>query len=88
MNGYEQFISLVLASALAIFLILGIVLLILGIKIVKRIKHIADKAEQIADKADAVSSFFKNASGPFIIGKFLANMGKVVSKHGKSKRGK
>jgi hypothetical protein len=89
MNGYEQFIAVTLASVLALFLLFGIIVLIMVIGIINRIKRIAEKAENIADKAEAVGDFFKTASGPFLLAKFLKNMRNVVHKRtNESKRSK
>ena len=85
MNGYEQFIALALATVLAIFLLLGIVVLIIAIKVLRHIRHIAQKAESIADKADAVGDFVRTASGPILLAKFVANMREVVMKRSDKK---
>ena len=74
MNGYEQFLVVVLASFLAIFLLLSIVLLVLAIKVIKTVKRLSTKAELLADKADAVGDFFQHAAGPMALGRALTTV--------------
>lgn len=89
MNGAERVLVVVLASALAVFLILAIAATILTINILNHIKRIADKAESIADKAEAVSILFQKSAGPLAIGRLITNMAEAVfhkgNKHNKSK---
>jgi hypothetical protein len=87
MNGYEQFIAVVLATFLATFLLLGIILFILAIKLVRTVKRITEKAEHLADKAEAVGDFFHHAAGPLALGRILTVVADTFfSKARKSKR--
>lgn len=88
MTGYEQFLTIVLASFLGIFLVLAIALTVLLIKITKTIKRITDKAESFADKAEAVGEFFENASGPMALGRALATISESFFKRYKSHKSK
>jgi hypothetical protein len=90
MEGAEQTLVIILASALALFLLLGIIALIKLIQILNHLKQITEKAESIAEKAENISEFFRYSAGPAVIGKFLANIAEVVFKRDshKSKRGK
>ena len=72
MDGYEQFLVVVLATFLALALVLGIVLLALLIKIARTVKRITDKAEQLTDKAEAVGEFFQHAAGPMAFGRVIS----------------
>jgi hypothetical protein len=74
MNGYEQILVVILSTALAVFLILGIYLLVLTIKVVKSVKRVTDKAEHLADKAEAVGEFFHHAAGPMALGRALTTI--------------
>jgi hypothetical protein len=86
MNGYEQFLVVVLSSFLAIFLLVGIVLMVVLIKVIRSIKRITDKAERLADKAEAIGEFFEHASGPMAIGRLLSMVNdKFFSKRSKRK---
>lgn len=49
MNEAEQILVIFLSTALAVFLVLGIITLWLTIKILKSVKHISDKAEAVSD---------------------------------------
>jgi hypothetical protein len=74
MNGYEQFLVIILATFLAIFLLLAIALLALLIKLVKTINRITDKAESLANKAEAVGEFFEHAATPMAVGRALTTI--------------
>lgn len=72
MNGYEQFLVILLSTFLAIFLILGIALFAYLIKIARSVARITEKAEHIAEKAEAVGEFFEKAAGPLAVGRIFA----------------
>jgi hypothetical protein len=72
MTGYEQFLVVVLATFLAIFLLLGIIVLILAIKVMLAVKRITRKAEKFADKAGAIGDFFSRASGPLAVARVMS----------------
>lgn len=74
MNGYEQFLVVILATFLALFLILAIALTVLLIKVTRTIKRITDKAERLADKAEAVGEFFEHAAAPMALGRMIATV--------------
>lgn len=88
MNGYEQVLVVLLSSALAVFLILGIVLLVLLIKVVCSVKRVTEKAEHFADKAEAAAEFFQHAAGPMALGRAFTTIFETVTHRGSSKQGK
>lgn len=91
MDGAEQILVIILASALAVFLVLAITATIITIQILNHIKRVAEKAENIADKAEAVTDFFQKSAGPMAIGRFLTNIADAVFQkrgNGKSKNSK
>ena len=79
----EQIILIILAAALAIFIILGIIALVYIIKLVASLRHIARKAEQVVESAEAVGSVLKNASGPLALFRFLGNIVETLQRHNK-----
>lgn len=85
MENAETILVVILASFLAIFLLLAIVVAIKTIQILNRLKSISEKAETIADKAEAASEFISKAASPAIIGNLIANLADAVSRH-KSKK--
>lgn len=88
MNEYERIILIILASFLAIFLILGIIVLYKLIQIFTSIKRITAKAESVADKVENVSGFFAKTAAPAALGKLLLNLLHSFNhKKSKSKRG-
>ena len=86
MENAETILVIVLASFLAIFLLLAIIAAVKIIQVVNHLNRIAEKAETIADKAESAASFFSKAAGPAMIGNFLANIVDVVTNKTKKKR--
>lgn len=92
MNTAEQILVVILASFLAIFLALAIVVTANLMKLTKKMHLVADeaheivvKARDIAGKVDSISDIYKKTAGPLAFGKFFVNMAETVAKH---KRGK
>lgn len=83
MNTTEQILVIILASTLAIFLILAIVATIKVIQILNHLKVITEKAEQLVDKAEAVGEFFQKTAGPVALGKLISNIVGSVLHHDK-----
>jgi hypothetical protein len=90
MEGTEQTLLVILAGALALFLLLGIIALIKLIQVLNHLKRISEKAEKIADKAENITDFFRYSAGPAAFAKLLAGISEVVFKRGnnKSRRGR
>ncbi len=88
MNTSERILVIILASTLAIFLVLAIVAVIKVIQVLNHLKRIAAKAESIADKAEAVSDFFQKSAGPLAIGRFMSGIAESVFQKKQSKRSK
>jgi len=84
MNTAEQILVIFLSTALAIFLILGIILLTKLIEVVNRIKVITEKAEDLADKAEAVGTFLGKTAKPAILIKALSNIARTYKSKDKS----
>jgi hypothetical protein len=78
MNDTERALLIILAGALAFFLLLAIIATIKLIQILNRIKKISDHAEQIADKAEATAEVIKKMAGPMAVGKVLASIGEMA----------
>lgn len=83
MGNAEEILVIVLASALAIFLLLAIIATVKIIQILNHLKAISEKAERLASTAESVGEIFKYTAGPAAIGKFLANITETVLKHRK-----
>lgn len=77
----QQILVVILSSALALFLILGIVAVIFVIRLVQTLRMIADKAEHIVQSAEAVGDAFKRAAGPLGVFRFVRNIADMVSRH-------
>jgi hypothetical protein len=83
MGNAEEILVVVLASALAVFLLLAIIATVKIIQILNHLKAISEKAERLASTAESVGEIFKYTAGPAAIGKFLANITETVLKHRK-----
>ena len=87
MSNAEQILVVILASFLALGLLLSIFALVKIVQILNAIKRITAKAESVADKAESVSGFFAKTAAPAAIGRLLLNLASTVwQKKGKSKR--
>jgi len=86
MNTAEQIILLILAAALALFLILAIAAIVAVIKLVKTLREIALKADRIVDSAETVTELFRKASGPMTVLHFVRGVADAVAKHKESRK--
>lgn len=68
---------IILSSALAVFLLVGIIFVVMLIKLVNQLRIISKKAEEIVDDVEAVSGFFRKTAGPVAVTNLLSN---IVSK--------
>jgi hypothetical protein len=78
MENAQEILVVFLSTALAIFLVLGIVLLVICIKIANHIKRISEKAEHITDRAEDIADFFGKAATPMAIGKIITSVKDAV----------
>jgi hypothetical protein len=81
----EEILVIILSTALAVFLILGIMALVALNRILKSIRRITDKAERIADNAEQISEFFQKTAGPAAIAKLLSNIVSSIKKRSTGK---
>ena len=81
----EQIILIILAAALAVFIILGIAVLILVLRLLSTLKLMADKAEKIIESAEAVGQVIKNVAAPAGLLKVFHTIMETVVKQRKDK---
>jgi hypothetical protein len=82
MNTAEQVIMLILAGALALFLVIAIVAAVYVIRLVKTLQIIAEKAENLVDSAESVGVMVKQAVGRLSLLRFVRSVVDMVhSKH-------
>ena len=84
----QQILVVVLASALAIFLILSIVAAVLVIRLLATLRMVANKAEHIVESVESVGDVFKRTAGSFGVLRFLRGIVDTVHNHGKGGHGK
>lgn len=85
LGNAAQILVIVLASFLAVFLLLAIIAVVKIIQVLNHLKSISEKAERIASTAESVGEFFKYTAGPAALGKLLSNIADAVLK--KRKKG-
>lgn len=81
----EQIILIILAAALAVFIILGIAVLVLVLRLLSTLKLMADKAEKVIESAEAVGQVVKNVAAPASLLKVFHTVMDSVAKHRKDK---
>lgn len=87
LSNAQQILVIFLSSALAIFLILGIVIAVLAIRILKSLRRISQSAEHVVQTAESVAMTLKDATSPVGIFKFIRYVTELVSdRTGKGKK--
>jgi len=86
MNTTEQILLAVLASALAVFLILAIVAAVFVIRLVKNLQAIAQKAESLVTSAESAAEMVRNTIGHLSVLKFVKSVVDMV--HTNTKKGR
>lgn len=86
MNTSEHILVIVLAAALALFLLLAIIISVQIVRLLRMVQHIAQKAEAVIESAESVGTVFKNAAGPMALVRVIRNM--VHMAQGNQKRSK
>lgn len=81
---WYEVLVIILAIALAIFLVLGIILLVRLNQIASTTKRITEHAEKVADQAEHVSEFFAKTATPVAVVKLLSNVSEIFQ--GKEKK--
>lgn len=79
-NDWFAALVIILATVLAIFLLLSIALVLKLIQIANAAKKITEQAEAVADKAEYIADFFKKSAGPMALFKLMTNIGETFHK--------
>lgn len=86
MTMAEQMLVVILASALAVFLVLAIVLVILLIVIAKKLKNVASAAERTVENVEGFVANVQSALAPAAFGSFLLDIiGRAAGSHKRRK---
>ena len=83
LSTVQQIILSILASALALFLVLSIIAVIMVIQFIKKLRLIADRAEKVIQSAETVGTIFKNAATPVGAFHFIQKVVDMAIKHKK-----
>lgn len=70
----EQILLIILASALAVFLVLGIALIIMLIAVVQKIRTIAETVERTVENAEVFVANVQNSLAPAALGGFFMDL--------------
>lgn len=87
MNTSEDILVIFLSTALAVFLLVGIIAVVKIIQILNHVKSIIEKADRLAEKAEEVGEFFQKAAGPATVAKLIGNIVESFREKRRSKRG-
>lgn len=77
----QEILVVILASALAIFLVLAIVVTVLVIRLLQTLRGIAQTAERVVHSAESAAEMLKSAAGPVGIFKFVRSIADMVTEH-------
>ncbi|HEY5805774.1 MAG TPA: hypothetical protein VIS56_00110 [Candidatus Saccharimonadales bacterium] len=83
MNTVEQILVIILASALAVFLVLAIVIASQIIRLMKTLQNVADKAQEFVDSAEKTAELVKSAVGQLSVVHFFQNILEMIQKRTK-----
>ena len=83
MNTAEQILVVILAAALAVFLVLAIIIAIQVIKLMKVLNEIALKAQEFVDSAEKTAELVKSAVGQLSLVRFVQSVVDMVHKRTK-----
>ncbi|HSX07837.1 MAG TPA: hypothetical protein VLG11_02995 [Candidatus Saccharimonadales bacterium] len=87
MDTTEKIIMIILAAALALFLILAIVSVILVIRVLKSVNRVTQKAERLVDSAETVGQIFKQTAEQMSFVRLLRNVADMVGQRHREKKG-
>ena len=83
MNTAEQILVVILAAALAVFLVLGIVIATQVIRLMKTLNDVALKAQEFVNSAEKTAEVVRSAVGQLSVLRFVQSVVDVVQKHRK-----
>lgn len=86
MNTSEAILVIILAAALAVFLVLAIVIAVQVIRLMKVVQAMALKAQDFIDSAEATAEMVKNAAGKLSVLRFVHQVMDMAMKHTGSKK--
>ncbi len=84
LSTVQQIILIILASALALFLVLSVAIAVMIIRLLKTLRMIAGKAEKVVESAEAVGDVFRKAAAPAGVFHFIQGVVDMATKHKKN----
>lgn len=88
MNTAEQILVIILASALAVFLVLAIIIAVQLIRLMKTLNLLAEKAQEFVDSAEKTAEMVRGAVGQLSVMRFVQNVVNMVQKRAKKDNNK
>lgn len=85
MNTAEQLLVIILATALAIFLVLAVIIAIQVVRLMKVLQEIAVKAQSLVDSAESAADMLRHTVGKLSLLRFAHSVIDLVTKHQKTK---
>ena len=83
MNTAEQILVVILAAALAVFLVLAIIIATQVIRLMKILNEVALKAQEFVNSAEKTAEVVRSAVGQLSLLRFVQSVVDVVQKHKK-----
>ncbi len=87
MNTTEKILLVILAAALALFLVLAIISVVLVIRVLKSVNRVTAKAEKVLGSAENVGQIFKHTAEQMTFFRLIRNVAEMVSQHHNAKKG-
>ncbi len=87
MNTTEKTLLVILAAALALFLVLAIISIVLVIRVLKSVNRVTAKAEKVLGSAENVGQIFKHTAEQMTFFRLIRNVAEMVSQHHNAKKG-
>lgn len=77
----QEILVVILASALAVFLIFAIVAAAQVIRLLQTLRDIAQTAERVVHSAESAAEMLKSAAAPVGIFRFVRSLADIVTEH-------
>jgi membrane protein implicated in regulation of membrane protease activity len=77
----QQVLLIILATALAIFLLLSIVAVVAFIRFMRSLRRITETAERVVESAESVGDVLKKAAGPISVLQFVRGIVEATTQH-------
>jgi hypothetical protein len=85
MENAEQILVVILASFLAVFLVVGIIAVTKLIQLLDYLKRVSEKIEKLAESTASLGKYLKYTTGPAAALKIMTKIGRSFFNHKKAR---